>query len=237
MSLEVHRGDRRFLTPGPDRPGRERGVRTEHSFSFGRHYDPANVGFAAMVAHNDEHLPAGSGYPDHPHRDLEIVTWVLEGVLLHTDSGGRSTRVPAGAVQRISAGSGIVHAELAADGGPARFLQTWLRPDLPGAEPRYALSAADPDQSLTTVIGPGSGVEVAVAGARFAAGRVGPGALRLPADPLLHLFVVDAALVLSGAGGPAVRLGPGDAVRISGPDRPGLEVEVAGRIALWGFGR
>ena len=75
------------------------GIVTRHVFSAGAHYDPANLGFGPLVCHNDDLLQPGGGYPDHPHQDLEIVTWVLSGVLLHTDSTGptrryRTLRVP-----------------------------------------------------------------------------------------------------------------------------------------------
>ena len=86
----VPRGGDRFVT-------RAEGRTTWHSFSFGAHYDPGNVGFGVLVAHNDERLPPGTGYDDHPHADLEIVTWVLTGALRHTSTvGSRSDRTRAG---------------------------------------------------------------------------------------------------------------------------------------------
>ena len=90
---------------------------TRHSFSFGPHYDPANLGFGPLVCHNDDVLdPSGvevAGYPDHPHSELEIVTWVLEGALVHTDSTGARHVVEAGHAQVLSAGTGIRHSEVA----------------------------------------------------------------------------------------------------------------------------
>jgi len=83
VTIELRRAADRFRTD-------EAGRTTWHSFSFGTHYDPGNIGFGALVAHNDEHLPPGTGYPDHPHRDVEIVTVVLAGALRHTDSEGRT---------------------------------------------------------------------------------------------------------------------------------------------------
>ena len=83
------------------------GRTTWHSFSFGAHYDPANVGFESLVAHNDERLPPGTGYADHPHADLEIVSWVLTGSLHHASDVGTGDTGP-GWVQRLSAGSGVV---------------------------------------------------------------------------------------------------------------------------------
>src|SRR4028119_142963 len=97
---------------------------TRHSLSFGAHYDPGNVAFGALVAHNDDRLEPGSGYPDHPHVDVEIVTWVLEGVLAHRDSLGGAADLGPGTVQVQSAGSGVRHSEIADPGaGPTRFVQ------------------------------------------------------------------------------------------------------------------
>ena len=115
---------------------RAEGRTTWHSFSFGAHYDPQNTGFEALVAHNDEQLPPGTGYPDHPHADLEIVTWVLTGALRHTSTTGSGVLGP-GQVQRLRAGSGVVHAEVADGAEPTRFLQAWIRPDEPGLRPDY----------------------------------------------------------------------------------------------------
>ena len=87
------------------------GPRRYHSFSFGDHYDPTNVSFGRLMVNNDDLVRVGAGYPDHPHRDAEIVTWVLSGSLVHEDSHGNSGLIYPGLAQRMSAGSGIVHAE------------------------------------------------------------------------------------------------------------------------------
>ena len=93
------------------------GRETRHSFSFGPHYDPANLGFGPLVCHNDDLLDPAvadpAGYPDHPHSELEIVTWVLEGALVHTDSTG-SRHVVAGRAQVLSGGAGLRPREVAA---------------------------------------------------------------------------------------------------------------------------
>ena len=131
MSVEVRRGTVRFLT-------RESGRSTRHSFSFGSHYDPENVAFGPMVCHDDHLLRPGAGFPDHPHRELEIVTWVLSGALVHADDHGHQGAVVPGTVQVLSAGSGVVHAEVAHESsGPTRFVQVWLTPDEAGSEPAY----------------------------------------------------------------------------------------------------
>ena len=94
-----------------------------------QHYDPDNVGFGSLVCHDDHLLGPGVGFDEHPHRDLEIVTWVLSGALQHSDSSGHTGVVRPGEVQVLSAGSGVTHSEIAGPDGPTRFVQAWLTPD------------------------------------------------------------------------------------------------------------
>jgi hypothetical protein len=133
--IDVRRAAERFST-------RTEWLASRHSFSFGEHYDPANVGFAALVAHNDDVVAVGAGYDTHPHADTEIVTWVLEGSLVHLDSRGGSHVLVQGSVQLLSAGSGVLHSERNDAPGaarPTRFVQMWLRPDASvGSTPRSA---------------------------------------------------------------------------------------------------
>src|SRR5918912_3303655 len=106
------------------RPGGERFVTklswldSRHSFSYGRHYDPDNTHFGLLVAANHDLVAAGAGFDPHPHRDVEIVSWVLSGALAHVDGAGHRGGARPGLVQRISAGSGIVHSERADGGEP-----------------------------------------------------------------------------------------------------------------------
>src|SRR5689334_8008817 len=111
------------------------GNETWHAFSFGAHYDPDNVGFGLLSACNEEHLAPGAGFAEHPHRDVEIVTWVVEGVLEHRDSAGHFGIVRPGQAQRLSAGSGVRHTENNAEEGPLRFVQMWLHPQVLGGAP------------------------------------------------------------------------------------------------------
>src|SRR4051794_28180435 len=136
VSVEIRRGTARPLTRTP-------GYFTRHSFSFGAHYDPENVGFGALVCHDDHHLASGTGFDEHPHRDLDIVTWVLSGSLHHSDSEGHTGVVRPGEVQVLSAGSGVTHSEVAGPDGPTRFVQAWLTPDALGVEPAYAVTPVD----------------------------------------------------------------------------------------------
>jgi redox-sensitive bicupin YhaK (pirin superfamily) len=168
MTHAVYAGSSRFTTSGLDRF-------TRHSFSFGEHYDPANLGFGPMICHNDDLLDPGGGYPDHPHADLEIVTWVLDGVLLHTDDAGNTEELHPGHVQVMSAGAGIRHAEMAdVRSGPTRFLQTWIRPDESGTPPGWRSEHVDPGSGLTTVVGDGA-LAIGTRGASLSVARLQPG--------------------------------------------------------------
>ncbi|HEX7717266.1 MAG TPA: pirin family protein, partial [Marmoricola sp.] len=202
MTIEVRRAGDRFVT-------RAEGRTTWHSFSFGSHYDPANVGFGALVAHNDEQLPPGTGYPDHPHRDVEIVTVVLDGALRHADSSGSTDVLVPGRISRTSAGSGIVHAEVAEPGVATRFVQTWLRPDEPGGPSSYAVSEVEPTP-FAEVVGPEGALTVGTSGARLHVGHLMGGTVSLPDAPLLHLFVPAGVVDLGDR-----ELEPGDAARLT----------------------
>ena len=128
---ELRRADQRFHTVGD-------GVQTWHSFSYGVHYDPDQIGFGPLMAINVEHVEPGRGYDVHDHADVEIVTWVLEGVLRHEDSTGHAGDVRPGTAQRLSAGSGVRHSERnGSTDEPLVFVQMMLRSDHDG-EPDYA---------------------------------------------------------------------------------------------------
>jgi quercetin 2,3-dioxygenase len=235
MSVEVRRGSVRFVT-------RDAGRTTRHSFSFGDHYDPENVGFGPMVCHDDHLLRGGAGFPEHPHRDLEIVTWVLSGAVVHTASVGPPTTVDAGRVQVLSAGSGVLHSEIAEPGsGPTRFVQTWVRPDEPGAAPSYSshsVGNAVLSGGLVPVVSGRDGAAVArigTASATLHAAVLDAGeSVTLPDDPLQHVFVATGSLARSSLAEP---LSAGDAFRVS--DRPGLSLTAASptELLVWSFTR
>lgn len=108
-----------------------------HSFSFAGHDHPAWRGFGPLRVINDDRIAAGGGFGMHPHRDMEIITVMVEGVLRHRDSLGHSEALQAGEVQWMSAGSGIVHSEFNGGEGPCRLLQIWIEPSQVGLAPRY----------------------------------------------------------------------------------------------------
>jgi quercetin 2,3-dioxygenase len=221
VTIEVRRAADRFRT---DDAGRT----TWHSFSFGTHYDPGNIAFGALVAHNDEHLPMGTGYPDHPHRDVEIVTVVLAGALRHTDSDGRTGVLQPGEISRTSAGAGIVHAEVTEPGIDTRFVQSWLRPDETGGASSYAAAETGLPDTLTELVGPGGAVTVGASGARLHLAHAEPGTLHLPDAPLLHVFVPDATVTLGDR-----ELTPGDAARLTDEGGRTLTVESPGLLLVW----
>jgi len=108
-----------------------------HSFSFSNHYDPAWMGFGPLRVINDDRIAAGRGFGMHPHRDMEIVTVMVEGQLNHRDSMGHAEVLRAGEVQRMSAGTGVVHSEINEGEQPCRLLQIWIEPSSAGIPSAY----------------------------------------------------------------------------------------------------
>ncbi|WP_432467367.1 pirin family protein [Agarivorans sp. Z349TD_8] len=128
---------------------------SQHSFSFGQYYDPQQMGFSALRVINDDVVSAGAGFATHPHRDMEIISYVLEGCIQHKDSEGNMQNLPAGEFQLMSAGRGIYHSEFNASATePLHFLQIWIEPDIFGKQPGYQQKNFGQEPGLTTVLTP-----------------------------------------------------------------------------------
>ena len=229
--LEVRRAADQFVTERD-------GITTRHCFSFGDHYDPERIRLGPLVALNDEQLPPRTGYATHHHRDLDIVTWVLDGALRHEDSTGRVETVRPGTVQHLTTGTGVDHSETNAGEQaqqPLRFLQVWFALD-EDVEPAYETHPAlDERQEGWTTIAAGSpvhatrlavpGVEVAVCllptGAGWGGGQHGaPGR----ADVESFVYLATGSLRLPDGN----RLWPGDSVQTA----PGTALTGAAEEAL-----
>lgn len=227
--IDVRRSADRFTT-------RTDWLTSRHSFSFGPHYDPGNVGHAVLVAHNDDVVAPGRGYDTHPHTDLEVVTWVLEGSLVHQDSHGHSGVVHPGLAQRMSAGRGVLHSERNDAPGattPTRFVQMWVLPDEPGLDPSYDQQEVDV-HGLTPLASGIAGLDAAVrihtSGAALHVARLAPGeSVALPEAPRLHVFVARGSVDLEGAG----RLEEGDAARFTAEGGPHLTGRADAEVLVW----
>jgi redox-sensitive bicupin YhaK (pirin superfamily) len=228
--IDVRRAGDRFAT-------RTDWLTSRHSFSFGPHYDPANVAFAALVAHNDDLVSVGAGYDTHPHADTEILTWVLDGSLVHRDSLGGSHVLGRGAVQLLSAGAGVLHSERndAPDAArPTRFVQMWVRPDESGLVPSYEQREVPPANGLVPLASGLAGVDAPVrihtAGSALHVARVDQGeSLALPDAPRLHVFVAKGSVQMERAG----RLDEGDAARITDDGGCALTASGPAEVLVW----
>ncbi|WP_137223804.1 pirin family protein [Shewanella sp. MEBiC00475] len=128
---------------------------SKHSFSFGSYYDPEQMGFSALRVINDDSVTPGAGFATHGHRDMEIISYVLEGSIAHKDSEGNVEVLPAGEFQLMSAGSGITHSEYNASATePLKFLQIWIQPNTLGNTPRYQQKNFGQTVGLTTIATP-----------------------------------------------------------------------------------
>ncbi|MEO5955419.1 MAG: pirin family protein [Nitrospiraceae bacterium] len=190
-----------------------------HSFSFSNHYDPANTHHGLLLVSNDDTVKAGTGFRTHPHQDMEIITWVLDGELEHKDSEGNRGILYPGLAQRMSAGTGIWHSEMnpSAD-KDVRFVQMWVAPDTQRTTPSYEqldINAHLAKGGLVPVAsgkGHNGAISIGQDGAVLWGGRLLPGEIvRVPDSQHVHLYVAKGSVHLEQAGS----LNAGDAVRLT----------------------
>jgi redox-sensitive bicupin YhaK (pirin superfamily) len=203
---------------------------SRHTFSFADYYDPAHMGFRALRVINEDRVTAGQGFGKHSHRDMEIISYVLEGGLEHKDSMGTGEVIRPGDVQRMSAGTGVTHSEFnASKREPVHFLQIWIQPDKRGGAPSYeqkTFSPSDKAGQLRLVASPdgrdGSvtlGADARLFAGVFASGQTAEHALAAGRGAWVH--VVRGKAKVNGtelAAGDAVALSEERTVRIEGID-------------------
>ena len=228
MSLSIQRSGERYYA--------EHGwLRSYHSFSFADYFDPANLNWGALRVFNDDYIAAGQGFPPHPHRDMEIVTYVFDGALEHKDSMGNHGVVGPGGVQFMSAGTGVRHSEFnasATDG--LHLVQMWVIPGKTGVKPSYGqhdFTIADRTNTWLNVASGQAAFKAPIALTQDATMRVA----RLEKTALTHefgpgrfgfVFVGDGTIDINGHA-----LAAGDAVRAR--DEQALVLKGSGEIVLW----
>jgi redox-sensitive bicupin YhaK (pirin superfamily) len=217
-------------------------LKTAHSFSFADYFDPKRLQWGALRVFNDDTIAPGQGFPTHPHRDMDIVTYVLDGKLEHTDSMGNRGVVERYGVQYMSAGTGVRHSEANASPTDAlRLVQMWVLPQHAGIKPAYgqeSFTATDVRDRWLTIASGEPSVDAKIrldADATFSVAELEPGVeVRHTTQPgrRAFLFVAEGSpeLSVSGTGTP-LRLAAGDAARID----PGEEIVVhgPGHVVLW----
>ncbi len=203
-----------------------------HHFSFANYYDPARMGWGRIRVWNDDKIAGQTGFPAHPHRDMEIVTYVRTGAITHQDSLGNKGRTAAGDVQVMSAGTGVTHAEYNLEDEDTTLFQIWIETDKPGAQPSWGampfpkeerdgslqlLASGDPDDGALTI-----NADAKVLGATLGSGKI----LTVDADPARHLYLVPSGKVRVNGQEAAAR----DGVAITGVDK--IEIEAGEDVEL-----
>ena len=220
---------------------------SKHSFSFGRHVSRTNTHHGLLLVNNDDVVDAGTGFDTHPHQDMEIVTWVLEGSLVHQDSTGHNGVIYPGLAQRMSAGAGILHSEKndswrlsnERPAEPVHFVQMWVAPDKAGITPGYEQLEIDHELLAGGLVTVASGMDkhadsaairIQNRDAAMHAARLQPGQrVLLPEAPYLHLFVARGAVELEGVGA----LGAGDVVQLTATGGQRISSTEPAEILVW----
>ncbi len=205
-----------------------------HHFSFASYHDPSRMAWGRIRVWNDDRIAAKSGFPPHPHRDMEIVTYVRTGAITHQDSLGNKGRTGAGDVQVMSAGTGVTHAEYNLEDEATTLFQIWIESDKPGAQPGWGakpfpkqardgefqlLASGHSDDGALTI-----NADARVLGATVRAGE----AIEIDADPERHLYMVPSGRVRVNG----VEAAPRDGIAITGEDRLRIEAEEDAELVL-----
>lgn len=233
-----------MTTPTKIRRANERGhanhgwLKSAHTFSFANYHDAAHMGFGVLRVINDDRVEPGAGFPRHPHHDMEIVSYVVEGALGHKDTLGTGSVIRPGEIQRMSAGRGIAHSEMNAnDDAPVHFLQIWFLPKKQGADPAYEQQAFsfDPTRPIDLMVTPNGadgtvaiGQDVCIFRVRFES--AGEAHMLLPAGRAAWVQMVGGELRLDGE---TLREGDGMPLTTTDQDRNFRIVTDAGAEALW----
>ena len=212
-------------------------LKSFHSFSFADYHDPAQMGFGPLRVINEDRVAPGTGFGTHGHRDMEIISYVLEGELAHRDSMGNGSVIRPGDVQRMSAGSGVRHSEFNhAQDRTTHFLQIWIEPNVTGIAPSYEekrFSDADKQGRLRLVASP-DGADGSVRihqDARMYVSRLAPGqslSAELAAGRLGYLHLVRGAVTVNGE-----RLAGGDAAKVRDESRLAIGAEGDSELLLF----
>ena len=214
---------RPFATLGHFRNG---WLNARHHFSFGEYHDPARMGLGPLRVWNDDAIAPGTGFGAHPHRDMEIITYVRAGAITHRDSLGNEGRTAAGDVQVMHAGTGITHAEMNAEAEETRIFQIWLQPNRRGVAPGWDARAFPAAGAGLQVLASGDGRDGALplfADGAVLAGRLAAGqTLRHTLAPGRSAYLVAASGAVTVNGLPVAAR---DGVAVS--DEPGLAITAA----------
>jgi redox-sensitive bicupin YhaK (pirin superfamily) len=212
-------------------------LKARHTFSFSDFYDPKWMGYSSLRVINEDRVAPGGGFAPHGHRDMEIITYVLEGALRHRDSTGGGAILPHGELQVMTAGSGIRHSEMnASQSDGVHLLQIWIAPDAPGGEPGYQQKPLDAETLrsgwATIVAPPGHSTPFTIrADAKLDVAWPQTSArLERSLDPGRRYFLHVATGAVTLEGKP---LAAGDAALLEGESRLGLNVEQASELLLF----
>jgi redox-sensitive bicupin YhaK (pirin superfamily) len=205
-----------------------------HHFSFANYHDPRRMGWGKIRVWNDDRIAAKSGFPPHPHRDMEIITYVRTGAITHQDSLGNKGRTGAGDVQVMSAGTGVTHAEFNLEDEETTLFQIWIETDRPGAQPGWGAKpfpkeARDGSFQLLASGNAQDGALAINTDARILGATIKAGeAIELEASPDRHLYLVPSGRVRVNGVAAQSR----DGVAITGEDRLRIEADEDAELVL-----